>query len=113
LNVHDTISQCAGDDSTQRQRKVKSGSALIQSIFEEEQAIRERVRSMGASEQSSIRFSLLIGVSACLVQDEAKLKSSGADIVFGKPPPEMNSELRNDLLKILMTKRNNDCSLFD
>ena len=108
-----TISQCAGDDSIQRQRKIVSGSALIQSIVREEQSIRERVGSMGCSEDSSIRFSLLVGVSAYFSQDEMRLKDSGADFVFGKPPPEMNSKFRNEMLKILMKKRNNDCSLFD
>lgn len=106
-------SQCAGDDSAQKQRKITSGSALIQSIVREEQSIRERVGSMGCSEQPSIRFSLLVGVSAYISQDETKLKDGGADFVFGKPPPEMNSKFRNEMLKILMKKRNNDCSLFD
>jgi hypothetical protein len=108
--ARESASQCAGDDSIQRQRKLTSGSALIQSIVQEEQSIRERVRNIGSAEQSGIRFSLLIGVSAYLAQDGVKLKQSGADFVFGKPPPEMNFKLRDEMLKVLMEKRNSDCS---
>jgi hypothetical protein len=103
-------SQRAGDYAVQR---LTSGSSLIRSIVQEEQVIRERVRNIGSMQESSIRFSLLIGVSAYLAQDETKLKQSGADLVFGKPPPEMNSKLAADMLKVLMEKRNSDCSLFD
>lgn len=109
-------SQCAGDDAIQRERRLTSGSAFIQFIVNEEHALRDRTGHIGIgnySQQPSIRFSLLIGVSAHLNEDEVKLKMSGANYVFGKPPPEMNSHLRNDMLKVLMMKRNSDCSLFD
>lgn len=103
-------SQRAGDYAVQR---LTSGSGLIRSMVQEEHVIRERVRNIGTSQEAYIRFSLLIGVSAYLAQDQKKLKQSGADFVFGKPPPEINFDLRNDMLKVLMKKRNNDCSLFD
>eukprot|EP00956_Cyclotella_meneghiniana_P032759 scaffold91217_cov69-Cyclotella_meneghiniana.AAC.9 len=106
--------QCAGDDAIQRERRLTSGSAFIQFIVKEEHALRDQIGHIGNySQQPSIRFSLLIGVSAHLNEDEVKLKMSGADYIFGKPPPEMNSNLRNDMLKVLMMKRNSDCSLFD
>lgn len=105
--------QPAGDELTQRHHRLTSGSSLIKFIFQEEHDIRGRVERIGNAQESSVRFSLLIGVSAYLAQDEDKLKQSGADFVFGKPPPEMNSNLRNDMLKALMKKRNIDCSLLD
>ncbi|KAL3793348.1 hypothetical protein HJC23_003858 [Cyclotella cryptica] len=106
--------QSAGDDSIQRQRKLTSGSSLIHSIVDQEQDIRNRVRNAHPSQQLPIRFSLLIGVSAYLSEDKTRLEQSGADFVWGKPPPEMNSKLRNDILKVLMRKRKIDSSsLFD
>ncbi|KAL3779931.1 hypothetical protein HJC23_005428 [Cyclotella cryptica] len=106
--------QSAGDDSIQRQRKLTSGSSLIHSIVDQEQDIRNRVRNAHPSQQLPIRFSLLIGVSAYLAEDKTRLEQSGADFVWGKPPPEMNSKLRNDILKVLMRKRKIDSSsLFD
>ena len=66
-------SQRAGDYAVQR---LTSGSSLIRLIVQEEQAIRERVGNIGSMQESSIRFSLLIGVSAYLAQDETKLKQS-------------------------------------
>jgi len=101
----DAAKQSAGDDSIQRQRKLSSGSALIHSIVEQEQAIRNREENAHPSQQLPIRFSLLIGTSAYLVEDKTRLEQSGADFVWGKPPPEMDSKLRNDILRVLMRKR--------
>eukprot|EP00970_Alexandrium_tamarense_P005067 scaffold825_cov196-Alexandrium_tamarense.AAC.12 len=101
--------QSAGDDSIQRQRKLTSGSALISSLVKEEREIRQREAS-----NTSIRFSLLIGVSARLAEDRPNIERSGADFVWGKPPPEMNSSLKTEMLKILMCKRNKAIgTLFD
>mmetsp|Transcript_26631 Transcript_26631/g.37513 ORF Transcript_26631/g.37513 Transcript_26631/m.37513 type:complete len:536 (-) Transcript_26631:112-1719(-) len=51
---------------------------------------------------------LLIGVSSQLDEDEDKLRRSGADFVWPKPPPAMNAELRNLILKALLIKRGKD-----
>lgn len=88
--------QTGGEDSVQR-LNTPSGSALIRHLVESEISCR------GGG--GSTRHSLMIGVSARLAQDEEKIKQSGADCVWGKPPPEMNSKLRNELLKLLMNKR--------
>mmetsp|Transcript_17701 Transcript_17701/g.24975 ORF Transcript_17701/g.24975 Transcript_17701/m.24975 type:complete len:849 (+) Transcript_17701:231-2777(+) len=48
---------------------------------------------------------LLIGISAHIAEDKQNLKNSGADEVWAKPPPPMNSLLRNEILKKLITKR--------
>lgn len=77
---------------------MSSGSELIQSIAQGEQNV---ISTTG--ERS--RCSLLIGVSARLTEDANVLKKSGADILWAKPPPEMNTKQRNHLLKVLMKKR--------
>lgn len=111
---HETVSQTAGEYSIQHQPNLSSGSSLIRLIVEEEKTMRERVGGINNSQEASIRFSLLIVVSAHLAQDEGKLKQCGADFVWGKPPPDMNAKLRNAMLRVLMEKRNSDCSsLFD
>ena len=77
--------------------------------MKEEREIRQREAS-----NTSIRFSLLIGVSARLAEDRPNIERSGADFVWGKPPPEMNSSLKTEMLKILMCKRNKAIgTLFD
>lgn len=89
--------QAAGDDSVQR-RRMTSGSELISSIVQGEQKVKA-----STSEQS--RCALLIGVSAHFTQDLEVMKKSGADILWAKPPPEMNVNQRNHLLQVLMKKR--------
>jgi CheY-like chemotaxis protein len=62
--------------------------------------------SEAASLQTTIqRKPLLIGVSVDLVRDGKSLQDSGADMVWGKPPPKMNETLRNQMLSALITKR--------
>lgn len=48
---------------------------------------------------------LFIGLTAHYVLEKELLLQSGADMVWGKPPPLMNEALRNDILKKLLTKR--------
>ena len=48
---------------------------------------------------------LLIGVCVCVDRDGDSLRKSGADMVWGKPPPVMGMALRNRILGALMTKR--------
>ncbi|KAL9183466.1 hypothetical protein ACHAXT_004322 [Thalassiosira profunda] len=94
LTQQNISTQTAGDDSAQRRWSMASGSTLIHHLVEmEEKSI-------------SGRRSLLIGVSARLSLDEDKLKRSGADVIWGKPPPEMDVALRNELLNLLANKRN-------
>ena len=83
-------SQTAGDDSAQ-QFDMTSGSSLIRYLTKGDSA-------------NSRRLTLIIGVSANKT-DHTKLKHAGADCVWGKPPPKMNSTLRNDLLELLIKKR--------
>jgi hypothetical protein len=98
--------QSAGDDSVQR-RTMKSGSALVRSIAQEEQ-------NFIASGGERGRCALLIGVSARFTEDQDVLRKSGADILWGKPPPKMDKEQRNHLLKVLMKKRGREMlNIFD
>ena len=101
LIQHSISTQTAGDDLVQRRWDKMSGSALTRHLVESEH---ELSKSEGSGR--SIRGSLLVGVSARLFQDREKLEKSGADCVWGKPPPEMNTKLRNELLQLLMKKRN-------
>lgn len=92
--------QSAGDDSAQRKWNMASGSALIRHLAGSQHRIGEDEVSEG-----SHRCSLFVGVTSRMTQDQQKLKTAGADCVWGKPPPEMNSSLRNSLLELLMKKR--------
>jgi len=51
------------------------------------------------------RYPLLIGVSAFLQQDKRNFEESGADLIWGKPPPPMNSMLSSQILTLVMEKR--------
>lgn len=94
-----------------------SGSQLIQRIHEAEeqfynqsQNTNERDSEALASEESSVfsppqRWSLLIGVSVNVERDGQKLKDSGADLVWSKPPPTIGTSLRNQLISCLVSKR--------
>jgi CheY-like chemotaxis protein len=67
-----------------------SGSALLRSLS-----------IVGDSHSKSV----FVGVSARLTEDGARLKESGADFCWAKPPPPMNPVLMDDLLKALLLKR--------
>ena len=55
--------------------------------------------------KSSEHRALLIGVSVNVERDGGNLRNSGADAVWGKPPPAMGIPLRNRIVSALMTKR--------
>jgi len=95
-----SLTQAAGDDSVQHKWDLTSGAALIHHIESEHMA------SKREGSGRPIRHSLLVGVSTHLSLDQEKLFKSGADCVWGKPPPEMNAKLRNELLKLLTEKQN-------
>ncbi len=48
---------------------------------------------------------IIIGISANFGKDRAKLQESGADLVWSKPPPTMNSSVRETILKLILLKR--------
>lgn len=88
-----TSTQAAGDNATQICDV--SGSKLIQYILMDK-----------GSETPHRRLPIIIGVSAHLdAGDGDKLRRSGADLLWPKPPPEMNSQLRSHLLDTLLKKR--------
>lgn len=51
------------------------------------------------------RLALFIGVSVNVERDSQKLNDSGADLVWGKPPPTMDERLRFKLISALIAKR--------
>lgn len=109
LSTHSISTQTAGDDSIQRRwSSLLSGTALIRQLVEYE-------KRLGINEGDRLRRSLIVGVSTRLQDHQKQLEGAGADCVWGKPPPEMNHELKNHLLMKLMNKRNSsvDLKLFD
>lgn len=114
---HSISTQSAGDDSIQRRCSISSGSGLIRHLIESElnyQASSDNRLDACTSDKRS-RFSLFVGVSTHLSDNREKLEKAGADCIWGKPPPEMNNSLRNDLLKTLIKKRQKqaDFDMFD
>lgn len=103
LPVQQLVSQPAGDQTDQKLASLMvSGSALIKELLE------------SGSNGGNPRLTLIVGASS-RQEDIEKLTLAGADLVWGKPPPEMNSSLKKDLLKLLMQKRkrSNVDELFD
>lgn len=112
---HNISTQPAGDDSIQRRCNITSGSALIRHLIESERSYCPTTSGnhhlAGSTSEMRSRYSLLVGVSAHLLEHHEKLEKAGADCVWGKPPPQMNGTLRNDLLKTLMKKRKKQVDL--
>lgn len=54
---------------------------------------------------SRFRPSLYIGVSLFLSEDGPKFLKSGADLIWGKPPPKIDDNVRNHLVTTLLKKR--------
>ncbi len=79
-------------------QNVLSGSSLIHRIASDAIAI------ANDAEQEN-RLPVVIGMSAYLEQDRKMIQDSGADFVWSKPPPEMNSALRDKILLFVMKKR--------
>ena len=76
-----------------------SGANLIQRIAFDTKDFKNCIHN------SQLWHPLVIGMSAYLEEDEKKLLHSGADIVWAKPPPNMNNALRDALLLATMKKR--------
>ena len=51
------------------------------------------------------QYSFLIGVSANIRDHGSKFEASGADLIWCKPPPSMNANLRFSLLEAVLQKR--------
>ena len=69
----------------------ESGSVLLRNLYE--------VTRISASK------TLFIGVSADLRVDGRKLQESGAEVLWPKPPPRMDQQLRDGMLQALLVKR--------
>ena len=93
---NDASTQSAGDDSVQRRWNMTSGSCLCCHLAESQRLYGGDTGNGGGG-------------------GGVRLEKAGADCVWGKPPPEMNATLRNDLLRTLMKKRGSriDFRLFD
>lgn len=100
-------------------RKARCGSDLIGSILKMEQQesssstknLPTHVPSNSVSVASPFRWrALLIGVSMQPDRDAKSMQHAGADIIWGKPIPQVGTALRNQLLKALLDKRRNSGS---
>lgn len=90
------------DKYTQRavpERRGMTGSQLIKRITQ----LEDQVYSAGKKKQCF--RSVIVGVSTNLEKDRDALQESGADFVWSKPPPPMGTNLRNQLLGALISKR--------
>ena len=86
-----------------------SGSNLIQRIAFDTASNSSKIKT-----EKEKRYPLVIGMSAYLNQDEKKLKASGSDLVWNKPPPKMDCTLKKKLLLLAMKKRHrNNVEEFD
>lgn len=85
LRCRDDMKDCKSNDD------YLSGSDLLGSIQQ---------MSIGNKDQP-----LLIGTSSNLKEDSSKIVKSGADFLWGFPPPVMNDTLRNEILTALLNKR--------
>lgn len=97
---------------------MQSGSELIQ-IFSgkkniigcsslEKDATATTTMNEKSNKNSAIPPPLIIGISAHLKQDEQKLKSGGADLLWQKPLPSLqhNPSILDEVLQTILTKRN-------
>ena len=88
-----SVSTSSSNDDPEGDRPIlnppKSGAELIQSL----------------SNSPVTSHSLLIGTSAHMEEDKAKLQKSGADFCWSKPPPHMDQIFVEELLKTILMKR--------
>lgn len=89
---------------TKQQQVQQSGAILIQRITNELNGLIKCAQNNNISSGKD-RFPVLIGMSAYMDQDEKMLRESGCDMVWTKPPPRMNDELRDKILHATMKKR--------
>lgn len=97
-----------GRQKQQPSTESQTGSALLKQLKLEEDKVKELWRAGNSGGGSHCRFSLFIGVTAHPRDDISKLEHSGADIVWGKPPPHMDENLRDKLLRTICKKRKLD-----
>jgi len=97
------------DSSTNKLKQNKadlSGSNLIKCIKSDIELMENSVRHQRDSNNVKPRFPLLIGMSAHIEQHKKVLQESGSDCLWGKPPPPMNYYMKNEILRLVMLKRN-------
>jgi len=98
------IDQFHGNKFFFNEKPILSGSNLFERLSLEEE---EKRKAWLPTSNSKFRFSLFIGTSAHVREDEWKLQKSGVSFVWGKPPPRMDFSLLVTMVKAIMEKRNN------
>jgi len=95
------ISHNSSRRGTQKHIALIDGPELINKIMTDQKKTSKK--------DTYCRYSFVIGVSAhnCT---RKKFESSGADVVWEKPPPLMNDDLRRSLVDAIMEKRSNKSS---
>jgi hypothetical protein len=93
--IASSLSSSSEQQSTTSIAQSSSGSGLFRSLASIQNKKDRHCRSAA----------LWIGVSAHLTKDRTSLEAAGADLCWGKPPPKMSDDLRNQLLQLLLSKR--------
>jgi len=86
----------------EKEMNSNSGSAFLQCVTN---MLDKDTQSSTSTKPIFKRPPLLIGTSARLSEDCETLTKSGADFLWGKPPPLVDNLLRNTLLTTLLVKR--------
>ena len=93
--VGSIVAPATKDSFTSIGSKLRDGSELIELIS----------NLMKQDQRCPASSCLVIGVSVQPDRDAAKMRTAGADLVWGKPIPNVGQHLRNELLSKLFTKR--------
>lgn len=107
----DNVQSChSNNGSSFTDTLAMSGSELINLMTKAEKTLlhlksRPDDECFDRTISSRFRPSLYIGVSLFLSEDGPKFLKSGADLIWGKPPPKIDDNVRNHLVTALLKKR--------
>lgn len=103
--LHTNDQRHDGDRSLNVEKSIAlTGSAFLRILKDRESL--PQISSQNLNSSFLHRVPLLIGMSAYSEQDGDKLRKSGSDFVWSKPPPNMDTIMKASLLRTLMRKRN-------
>lgn len=95
-------SESSNESVSSKSKPILSGSDFFEMLSFEEETVR---KSITTASDEKVRFSLLIGISAYHVEDGDSMLNAGASMVWGKPPPPMNEDLKLELTRLIRLKR--------
>jgi len=95
-------SESSNESKSPKNKPILSGSDFFEFLSYQETEIKKTITT---SSNEEIRYSILVGISAFHDEDGASMINSGASMVWGKPPPPMNDDLKLELIKTIKKKR--------